>query len=57
VVTNRVPHTSFAEIANPDTNMFYDKSILITGGTGSFGRKWVRNLLTHSNRDALWSIP
>jgi UDP-N-acetylglucosamine 4,6-dehydratase len=27
--------------------MFNDKSILITGGTGSFGRKWVRNLLTH----------
>ena len=25
--------------------MFNDKSILITGGTGSFGRKWVGNLL------------
>jgi UDP-N-acetylglucosamine 4,6-dehydratase/5-epimerase len=25
--------------------MFKDKSILITGGTGSFGRKWVGNLL------------
>ena len=25
--------------------MFDDKSILITGGTGSFGRKWVGNLL------------
>jgi UDP-N-acetylglucosamine 4,6-dehydratase len=25
--------------------MFSDKSILITGGTGSFGRKWVGNLL------------
>ena len=25
--------------------MFNNKSILITGGTGSFGRKWVRNLL------------
>src|SRR3954469_14656445 len=25
--------------------MFNDRSILITGGTGSFGRKWVGNLL------------
>src|ERR1700754_1314467 len=25
--------------------MFNDKSILITGGTGSFGHKWVHNLL------------
>ena len=25
--------------------MFNDKSILITGGTGSFGHKWVGNLL------------
>jgi UDP-N-acetylglucosamine 4,6-dehydratase len=28
--------------------MFNDKSILITGGTGSFGHKWVRNLLNIS---------
>ena len=27
--------------------MFNDRSILITGGTGSFGRKWVGNLLKH----------
>jgi UDP-N-acetylglucosamine 4,6-dehydratase/5-epimerase len=27
--------------------MFNDKSVLITGGTGSFGRKWVGNLLKH----------
>jgi UDP-N-acetylglucosamine 4,6-dehydratase/5-epimerase len=27
--------------------MFNDKSILITGGTGSFGKKYVKTLLTH----------
>jgi UDP-N-acetylglucosamine 4,6-dehydratase/5-epimerase len=35
----------FAREVGPDKNMFNDKSILITGGTGSFGRKWVGNLL------------
>src|SRR3954469_25406910 len=29
--------------------MFNDRSILITGGTGSFGRKWVGNLLKNYN--------
>lgn len=29
--------------------MFNDKSVLITGGTGSFGKQFIRNLLAHYN--------
>ena len=31
------------------TSMFDNKSILITGGTGSFGKKYVKTLLEHHN--------
>src|ERR1700733_3484708 len=28
---------------------FDDKSVLVTGGTGSFGKRFIKNLLTRSN--------
>src|SRR5207248_1339677 len=31
--------------ADVESSMFNDRSVLITGGTGSFGRKWVGHLL------------
>lgn len=44
VLTTLVPSISLNN-AGAEASMFNDRSILITGGTGSFGRKWVGNLL------------
>lgn len=34
--------------ANTDWSIFNGKSVLVTGGTGSFGRKFIRTLLDHA---------
>src|SRR5438046_327714 len=31
------------------TNRFEDQSVLVTGGTGSFGKRFIRTVLDHAN--------
>lgn len=37
------------KIATPDFNIFSKKTVLITGGTGSFGRAFAKKLLSHAD--------